>query len=73
MSILITIIMFGIIIALHEFGHFIVAKLCDVRIAEFSIGVGPAIFKKKGKETLFCIRLLPFGGFCMFDNDEDAE
>ena len=73
MSILITIIMFGIIIALHEFGHFIVAKLCDVRIAEFSIGVGPAIFKKKGKETLFCIRLLPFGGFCMFENDEDAE
>jgi len=73
MSILITVIMFGIIIALHEFGHFIVAKLCDVRITEFSIGVGPAIFKKKGKETLFCVRLLPFGGFCMFENDEDAE
>lgn len=73
MSILITVLMFGIIIALHEFGHFIVAKLCDVRIAEFSIGVGPAIFKKKGKETLFCIRLLPFGGFCMFENDEDIE
>ncbi len=73
MSILITVIMFGIIITLHEFGHFIVARFCDVRIAEFSIGVGPAIFKKKGKETLFCIRLLPFGGFCMFENDEEAE
>lgn len=73
MSILITVIMFGVIITLHEFGHFIVAKLCDVRISEFSIGIGPAIFKKKGKETLFCIRLLPFGGFCMFENDEETE
>ncbi len=73
MSILIAILVFGVIITLHEFGHFIVAKLCDVRVSEFSIGMGPAIFKKQGKELLFSIRLLPIGGFCIFESEENSE
>ena len=49
--VLIAILMFGILIALHEFGHFAAAKLCGVKVNEFSIGMGPQVIHKKGKET----------------------
>ena len=51
MYIVIAIIMFGVLIAIHEFGHFATAKACGVRVEEFSIGMGPAIFKKQKGET----------------------
>ena len=47
MYIIIAILMFGVLIAIHEFGHFISAKACRVRVDEFAIGMGPAIFKKR--------------------------
>lgn len=57
------IIIIGVIICIHEAGHFFVAKKCGVLCHEFSIGMGPAIYKKKGKETMFCVRAVPIGGF----------
>lgn len=72
--IIIGIIVFGILIATHELGHFLAAKACGVRVLEFAIGMGPAILKKQGKETLYTLRLLPLGGFCAMEGeDEDSE
>ena len=73
LSILIAAFFFCIIIIIHEFGHFIVAKLCGIRVSEFSIGMGPVIFKKQGEETLFSVRLLPIGGFCSMGEDIDDD
>lgn len=72
MTVVIAIIIFGVIIALHEFGHFFTAKLFNIKVLEFSVGMGPAIFKKQRGETLYSLRLLPIGGFCAFDG-EDSE
>lgn len=72
--ILIAILFFGLIIALHELGHFIFAKLFKVQVNEFSLGMGPAIFKKKKGETLYSLRLLPIGGYVSMEGeDEDSE
>ena len=56
---------------MHEFGHFIVAKKSGIRVLEFALGMGPAIFKRKGKETLFTVRLLPIGGYCKMEGEDD--
>ena len=69
MYIAIAILAFGILIAIHELGHFIAAKLLDVRVNEFAIGMGPKLISKQGKETLYSLRALPFGGFCAMDED----
>lgn len=69
-NILVTIIVFGFLILAHELGHFAVAKACKVKINEFSIGMGPAIFKKQGKETLYSVRLLPIGGYVQMDGED---
>lgn len=58
-----------LLVLLHEFGHFIAAKLSGVAVNEFSIGFGPAIFKHQGKETLFSIRLFLFGGYCAMEGE----
>ncbi|MBE6850910.1 MAG: RIP metalloprotease RseP [Ruminococcus sp.] len=71
-TIIIALIVFGVIIAIHEFGHFIVAKLSGIKVNEFAIGMGPVILKKQGKETKYSLRLLPVGGFCAMEG-EDAE
>lgn len=62
--------MFGLLIAIHEFGHFITAKLSGVKVNEFSIGMGPAIFKKQMGETLYSLRILPFGGYCAMEGED---
>lgn len=64
MYILLAILVFGILIAVHELGHFLVAKACGVRVDEFAIGMGPAIWKKQKGETLYAVRCLPIGGYC---------
>ena len=71
--IIIAILMFGILIALHEFGHFAAAKLCGVKVNEFAIGMGPKLFHKKGQETEYTIRALPIGGFCAMEGEEEGE
>lgn len=72
-SILIAIFIFCLIVVVHEFGHFFVAKLCGIRVDEFSIGMGPAILKKQGKETLYSVRILPIGGFCSMGEDIESD
>ena len=69
---ILTIILFCVMIFPHELGHFIAAKKCGVKVNEFAFGMGPAIWKKQGKETLYSIRLLPIGGFCAMEG-EDGE
>lgn len=65
------IILLGFLILIHEAGHLIVAKLCKVRVNEFAIGFGPTIWKKQGKETRYAIRLIPLGGFCNMEGEEE--
>lgn len=69
MYIIVAIIAFGILIAVHELGHFTAAKLLGVRVNEFAIGMGPKLLKKQGKETLYSLRALPFGGFCAMEGE----
>ncbi len=73
-TVLIAIAVFVIIIIVHEFGHFITAKLFKVPVPEFSIGFGPALFKKKIGETQYALRAIPFGGYVqMVGEDEESE
>jgi len=72
--ILIAILIFGILIALHETGHFLAAKATGVKVNEFSIGMGPAILKRQRGETLYALRALPIGGYCAMEGeDEESE
>lgn len=69
--ILAAILVFGVLIAVHELGHFMAAKACGVRVNEFSIGMGPALWKKQKGETQYSLRLLPVGGFCAMEGEEE--
>ena len=74
MTIIYAILIFCLLIFVHELGHFIVAKLCGVRVNEFAIGMGPAIYKKQKGETLYAIRVFPIGGYCAMEGeDQDSE
>ena len=65
------ILMFGILIAVHEFGHFSAAKLLGVKVNEFSIGMGPAIVQKQRGETTYSLRCVPIGGFCAMEGEDE--
>lgn len=68
------IFLLGFLIIIHEGGHFIVAKLCKVKVKEFSIGFGKVIWQKQGKETKYSVRLIPLGGFVSMEGeDEDSD
>lgn len=70
----IAILLFCLIVVVHEFGHFSMAKLCGVKVNEFAVGMGPKLFKKKRGETLYSLRLFPIGGFCSMEGqDEDSD
>ena len=71
-SVLLAILILLAMITVHEFGHYIVGKLLNFRINEFSVGFGPALFKHKNKKTgeLFSVRLIPLGGYCAFDGED---
>ncbi len=74
MTIIYAILIFCLLIFVHELGHFIVAKLCGVKVNEFAIGMGPAIFKKQKGETLYAVRVFPIGGYCAMEGeDQDSE
>ena len=64
---------FSAVIAIHEFGHFLVAKLCGVQVNEFSIGMGPVLCKRVRKGTQYSIRALPVGGFVALEGEESPE
>ena len=69
--ILAAILIFGLLIAVHEFGHFITAKLCGVKVNEFSIGMGPLLLRKEKGETVYSLRLLPIGGYCAMEGEDE--
>ncbi len=74
MSILISIIVLSIIVIIHEFGHFIVAKKSGILVEEFAVGMGPMIASKQIGETLYSLRAFPIGGFCrMMGEDATGE
>lgn len=74
MTIILAILVFCILIISHEFGHFIMAKLCGIYVYDFNLGMGPKLFSFKGKETEYTIRLLPIGGSVrMMGEDEESE
>lgn len=64
------IFLLGFLVFIHEGGHFIVAKLCKVKVNEFAIGFGPTIWRKNGKETKYALRLIPLGGFVSMEGEE---
>lgn len=61
---------FGVVVVVHEFGHFIVAKLNGIKVNEFSVGMGPKIFGFQWGDTYYALRLLPLGGACMFEGED---
>lgn len=71
MNIILIILVFGVIVFFHELGHFIFAKLNKISVTEFSIGMGPAIFSVKKKETKYSLRILPIGGYCLMVGEEE--
>ena len=73
MTIVWFIIIFGIVVLSHEFGHFIIAKANGIRVVEFSVGMGPKIFSVKRKDTVYALRLFPIGGACMFEGEDGRE
>lgn len=70
--ILAAILIFGVLIAVHELGHFLAAKACGVQVNEFSIGMGPAVWSGEKGGTQYSLRLLPIGGFCAMEGEEGA-
>lgn len=65
------IFLLGFLIFIHEGGHFLIAKLCKVKVNEFAIGFGPTIWKRQGKETKYALRLIPLGGFVSMEGEEE--
>ena len=73
MYIVLAILIFGFLIVTHELGHFLAAKLFDVRVSEFAVGMGPILLKKQKGETRYSLRAFPIGGFCAMEEDEESE
>ncbi len=73
--VLLALLLLGILITVHEFGHFAAARLCGIPVKEYSIGFGPKLLQWQSKkhETLFSIRPIPLGGYCMFYGDTDDD
>jgi len=67
------IFVFGLMVMIHELGHFFVAKKAGIKVLEFAFGIGPKIFGIRGKETLYSVRILPLGGFVRFLSADEIE
>ena len=74
-GILLAILILLAMVSIHEFGHYVAGKLLNFRINEFSIGFGPAIFKRRSKTSgeIFAVRIIPLGGYCAFDGEDYDE
>lgn len=70
--ILTAILIFGVLIAVHELGHFLAAKSCGVQVNEFAIGMGPALLHRQKGETEYSIRAFPIGGYCAMEGEDEA-
>lgn len=71
LTILGAILIFSVIIFVHELGHFLAARAVGVNVLEFAIGMGPAVIKKQGKNTLYSVRAIPMGGFCKLEGEDE--
>ena len=71
-TVIVAILCFGIIIMIHEAGHFFVAKKCGIKVLEFSIGMGPAIISRQRGETKYSLRALPIGGYCAMEGEDES-
>lgn len=71
MRILLAVVLFLLLIVFHEFGHFIVAKKSGIKVNEFAVGMGPLIYSKEKGETTYSFRLVPIGGYCAMEGEED--
>ncbi len=69
---IVTILIFLVMVSLHEFGHFITAKLLGIKVLEYAIGFGPVLFKSRKTETQYSLRLIPFGGYCQFEGEDEG-
>lgn len=72
MNIILALIIFSVIILFHELGHFLLAKFNDVRVNEFCLGLGPTLVGFTKGETKYSLKLLPFGGACMMEGEDEA-
>lgn len=70
MTILLFILVFGVVVISHEFGHFLIARMNGIHVVEFMIGMGPKIISWGKKDTVYSIRLLPIGGACLFEGED---
>ncbi len=70
MSVVFAILLFSVLILVHELGHFVAAKLSGVQVNEFSMFMGPALWKKQIGETLYAVRLIPIGGYCAMEGED---
>ena len=70
--VILAIFLFGLLVFVHELGHFLTAKLFGVQVNEFSLFMGPALWKKKKGETTYALRCIPIGGYCAMEG-EDGE
>lgn len=68
---LVAVLLFLLLIIIHEFGHFIAAKLMGVRVNEFAVGFGPKLFSKKWGETNYAFNLIPLGGYCAMEGEDE--
>ena len=71
-SIIIAIILFSIIVIFHELGHFWLAKANGIKVNEFCLGLGPTLFGVQRGETKYSIKLLPFGGACIMEGEDES-
>lgn len=69
---IVAVLLFLVLIIIHEFGHFIAAKLMGVRVNEFAVGFGPKLFSKKWGETKYAFNLIPLGGYCAMEGEDEA-
>lgn len=69
-TIIVFVLIFSIVVISHELGHFLLGRLNGIHVVEFSVGMGPVILRKQGKETLYTLKLLPIGGACMFEGED---
>ncbi len=70
-NIILAIVILGVLVTIHEFGHFSVAKLSGIKVNKFAIGMGPRIFKFTKGDTEYSLRLFPIGGFCAMEGEDD--
>lgn len=72
-KILIALLVFMLVVTVHEFGHFIIAKKSKIKVNEFAVGMGPKLYAKQKGETLYSVRALPLGGYCAMEGEDEGE